>query len=119
MVNDGYSGDKYTKIIFDEAAKKFNKTASQIDKIWSEKYYLTYSTTNSYYSTYSKSYSSFSNKYGTASTICAHYGCSNYIASSGDTNCCVMHSNRCAECGCYVDEDASYCMDCINKVFNY
>lgn len=30
----------------------------------------------------------FTNDYGTRTTICAHKGCTNYIASSGDTNCC-------------------------------
>ena len=56
---------------------------------------------------------SFTNKYGTATTKCAHPGCNNYIASSGDTNCCPLHSNRCAICGKYIDEDATYCLDCI------
>ena len=58
---------------------------------------------------------SFTNKYGTPTTKCAHPGCSNYIASSGDTNCCTTHSKRCIECGKYVDEDATWCMDCIKN----
>ena len=58
---------------------------------------------------------SFSNAYGTSTTICAHDGCTNYVASTGDTNCCVMHSNRCAECGKYIDEDAIFCASCIRK----
>ncbi len=57
--------------------------------------------------------SSFTNKYGTATTLCAHQGCTNFIASSGDTNCCTTHSNRCLECNKYIDEDAMYCMDCL------
>ena len=57
----------------------------------------------------------FTNKYGTPTTKCAHSGCNNYIASSGDTNCCTIHSNRCLECGKYIDEDAIYCMDCLAK----
>lgn len=65
--------------------------------------------------TSSGSSSSFTNKYGTPTTKCAHSGCNNYIASSGDTNCCTTHSRRCAECGKYIDEDATYCMDCITK----
>lgn len=59
-------------------------------------------------------YSSFSNKYGSSTTICAEVGCNNYIASSGDTNCCVSHSNKCPECGCYIDGDAIYCIDCFS-----
>ena len=59
--------------------------------------------------------SSFTNKYGTPTTKCAHPGCNNYIAPSGDTNCCVTHSNRCADCGKYIDEDATYCMDCLTN----
>ena len=66
---------------------------------------------NSYNNDYS--YSSFTNKYDTSTTRCAHSGCSNYIASSGDTNCCTTHSNRCYECNCYIDEDANWCMKCI------
>lgn len=57
----------------------------------------------------------FTNKYGTRDTLCAHLGCTNYIASSGDTNCCTVHSNKCYECGCYIDEDASWCVDCLTK----
>lgn len=64
---------------------------------------------------YSKSYSSFTNKYGTSTTKCAHSGCSNYIASSGDTNCCTTHSRKCLECYCYIDEDATWCMSCITN----
>ena len=56
---------------------------------------------------------SFTNAYGTASTKCAHPGCNNTIASSGDTNCCTVHSNRCLECGKYIDEDAMYCLSCL------
>ena len=58
---------------------------------------------------------SFSNKYGTSTTKCAHAGCNNYIASSGDTNCCATHSNKCMNCGKYIDEDAMYCMSCLSK----
>ena len=57
----------------------------------------------------------FTNKYGTATTKCAHTGCNNYIASSGDTNCCTSHSNRCLECNKYIDEDSMYCMDCLTE----
>lgn len=57
----------------------------------------------------------FTNKYGTSTTKCHHSGCNKYIASSGDTNCCTTHSRRCGKCHCYIDEDASYCMDCIKK----
>ena len=59
--------------------------------------------------------SSFTNKYGTPTTKCAHPGCNNYIASTGDTNCCTVHSNRCLECGKYIDEDAFYCMSCLTN----
>lgn len=65
-----------------------------------------------------KSTKSFTNKYGTPTTKCAHSGCDNYIASSGDTNCCTKHSKRCANCGCYIDEDATYCMDCIKNALS-
>ncbi len=60
----------------------------------------------------------FTNKYGTRTTICAHSGCTNYIASSGDTNCCTVHSNRCLECYSYIDEDAMFCISCIEKAAN-
>lgn len=57
----------------------------------------------------------FTNKFGTATTKCVHSGCSSYIASSGDTNCCPTHSNKCAECRAYIDEDALWCMSCLTK----
>ena len=56
----------------------------------------------------------FTNKYGTPTTRCAHLGCDNYIAFSGDTNCCTSHSNNCLECGKYIDEDAIFCMSCLS-----
>ncbi len=56
---------------------------------------------------------SFTNKYGTATTKCVHSGCNNYIASTGDTNCCEIHSNKCKNCNKYIDGDALYCMDCM------
>ena len=58
--------------------------------------------------------SSFSNKYGTATTRCVKDGCDNYIAPSGDTNSCILHSNNCLNCGCYIDGDAMYCMSCLS-----
>lgn len=57
----------------------------------------------------------FSNKYGTPTTVCAHKGCTNYIASSGNTNCCEKHARKCLSCGSYIDEDALYCIPCIAK----
>lgn len=65
------------------------------------------------------SYSSFTNKYGTPTTKCAHSGCTNYIESSGDTNCCTQHSNRCYECHKYIDGDAMWCIDCLKKALGY
>ena len=55
----------------------------------------------------------FTNKFGTATTKCNHPGCTNTIAPSGDTNCCTIHSQKCIDCGCYIDEDAIWCIDCI------
>lgn len=57
----------------------------------------------------------FTNKYGTSTTKCVHSGCDNYIASSGDTNCCTTHSRNCGGCGCYIDEDAMFCITCLEK----
>ena len=69
-------------------------------------------------SSYSSRSTAFTNRFGTPTTICNHTGCNNYIASSGDTNCCTTHSKKCAECGCYVDEDALWCMSCIEKAID-
>lgn len=75
--------------------------------------------TNDEGGSYSNPYSNtFTNKYGTPTTKCAHPGCSNYIASSGDTNCCTIHSHKCVNCGKYIDEDATFCMDCLNSAFD-
>lgn len=63
---------------------------------------------------YSSSSGIFTNSYGTATTKCVHNGCNNTIASSGDTNCCIVHSNKCLNCGKYIDEDAYFCMDCLS-----
>lgn len=55
----------------------------------------------------------FTNKFGTVDTKCAHSDCNNAIASTGDTDCCIIHSNKCLNCGKYIDGDAVFCMDCI------
>ena len=41
-VAGGYSGDKYTETIFNEAAGRYNKTYEQIDSIWKQSYELKY-----------------------------------------------------------------------------
>ncbi len=75
------------------------------------------SSSKSYNSYSSSKSSSFTNKFGTSTTKCAHSGCNNYIAPSGNTNCCTTHSNRCLDCNCYIDEDAMYCIDCLVKAY--
>lgn len=60
-------------------------------------------------------YSPFTNEYGTPSTLCSHEGCNRYIATSGNTKCCTAHSQSCINCGCYIDEDAIYCMQCLSE----
>lgn len=67
------------------------------------------------FSTTKTASSSFTNKYGTRTTICAYDGCSAYIAASGDTNCCITHSNKCLSCRIYIDGDAAFCMSCLEK----
>ena len=57
----------------------------------------------------------FTNKYGTPTTKCKHSGCNRNIATSGDTNCCEVHSNKCQICSKYIDEDAQVCMECVEK----
>ena len=62
--------------------------------------------------------SSFTNKFGTANTVCVVDGCSSKIATSGDTNCCPKHSNKCGNCGCYTDGDAIFCMSCLEEALS-
>ncbi len=73
------------------------------------------SSSSSESSSYTTNDKNFSNKYGTATTKCSHSSCDKYIAPTGDTNCCITHSNKCGNCGKYIDEDALYCMDCIES----
>ena len=68
--------------------------------------------------TNTRSATRFTNAFGTPTTRCAHPGCSNFIASSGDTNCCTAHSNRCLQCGRYIDEDAMFCLSCITDALS-
>ena len=58
----------------------------------------------------------FTNEYGTSTTKCAHAGCTRPIASSGDTNCCTVHSSTCAKCGRYIDEDATWCIKIVVRL---
>ena len=74
---------------------------------------------STYNPTYQSSNSSKSNNVGavsgiqsSTSNVCAHSGCTNKVAS-GDTVYCSMHSNKCLNCGKYIDEDALYCMSCL------
>lgn len=54
----------------------------------------------------------FTNEYGTPTTICAHRGCNMYIVSSGNSNCCRVHSATCKECGIYINEGETLCQHC-------
>lgn len=74
-----------------------------------ERYYFDNATSYGY------SLGEFFNSYGSEDTVCAHPGCDNTIARSGDTNCCAVHSNRCKECYKYIDEDAIWCISCIES----
>lgn len=97
-----------------------------IDSVWvdySDSYHLASEYTDSFLAGHPKPKSndsddSFTNRYGQPDTVCAHTGCNNKIATSGDTNCCTTHSNRCGECNCYIDEDAMFCMDCLEAAFD-
>lgn len=46
---------------------------------------------------------------------CAQPGCNKKAVTSGDSVYCSTHSRRCLNCGCYIDADAMYCMDCLRK----
>ena len=50
--------------------------------------------------------------------ICAHTGCTNQAVTTGDSVYCSVHSKKCLECGCYIDEDAMFCIDCLAKAIN-
>ena len=60
----------------------------------------------------------FNNEFGSIDTPCAYPGCSRTIVTSGDSNCCSVHSNRCLNCSRYIDGDAVYCMRCIEEAVN-
>lgn len=95
-------------------SKSSSKTSSyKSSSSLSESSYYSSKSQSSSYSNNKSSY--FTNAYGTPTTKCAHPGCTKYIASSGDTNCCTLHSNKCLECHKYIDEDAMYCISCIKK----
>ena len=76
---------------------------------------------------HSKEYDGFYNDYGTPTTKCSYrwfneetlsfVHCDKYIAKTGDTRYCEEHSHKCAECYCYIDNDATYCMDCLEDYF--
>ncbi len=55
----------------------------------------------------------FTNSFGSHDTPCAYPGCTRTIVTSGDSNCCAAHANRCIDCGKYIDGDALMCMKCI------
>lgn len=44
---------------------------------------------------------------------CQYIGCKKMAASTGDTNYCESHSAKCLECGCYINDDAMYCLNCL------
>ncbi len=94
-----YRDTVYAEIRNNEEMKKAKAVAPQIFNSW-----------------INKPDKIFTNKFGSSTTKCVVSGCSDYIASSGDTNCCEKHSNRCGNCNCYIDGDAMYCMSCIESV---
>ncbi|MBT9774928.1 hypothetical protein GPL15_00195 [Clostridium sp. MCC353] len=46
---------------------------------------------------------------------CLHSDCSKLAVTTGDSRYCDVHSNKCGECSCYIDEDAMFCLNCIVK----
>ena len=62
-----------------------------------------------------RSSSSYSSSSSGSSRTCAHRGCTRKAVTSGDSIYCSTHSNRCLNCGKYIDEDAMYCMSCLSK----
>lgn len=96
------------------SASSYSETSNKYSSIVEE--YSSYSSNKDTYNYDSKPL--FTNAYGTPTTKCAHSGCDNYIASSGDTNCCTLHSNKCRECGKYIDEDAMYCITCLTNALS-
>lgn len=58
---------------------------------------------------------SFTNLYGTATTQCNYSECGNPIAPCGNTNCCIAHSSKCLSCGTFIDNDAMFCLSCIEE----
>lgn len=57
----------------------------------------------------------FTNRQGREETVCAHEGCKNTVARSGDTAFCEEHSARCRDCGCYIGEGEKLCADCLYR----
>lgn len=55
---------------------------------------------------------------GSGGRTCAEPGCTRKAATSGDTIYCTTHSRKCLECGCYIDKDAMYCMDCLRDALS-
>jgi hypothetical protein len=55
---------------------------------------------------------------GSSGRTCAQPGCSRSAVSSGDSVYCSSHSNRCGNCGCYIDADAMFCMDCLRDALS-
>ncbi len=53
-----------------------------------------------------------------SSVTCRMSGCTRKAATSGDTVYCTIHSNNCYNCGCYIDADALYCMDCLRDALD-
>lgn len=95
-------------------AQAMQPTTEAVVETWAP-YAETVAPTEAYYMEDSSDTVRFTNQYGTPQTICAHSGCSRTIASTGDTNCCTVHSAECLNCGKYIDEDAVFCMDCLTK----
>lgn len=52
-------------------------------------------------------------KINTTPKQCLHSDCNKMAVDSGDSRYCEVHSNMCAICGCYIDEDAMFCLNCI------
>lgn len=56
--------------------------------------------------------------YSGGGKTCAEPGCTRSPAASGDSVYCPSHSRKCLNCGCYIDKDAMYCMDCLRKALS-
>lgn len=104
LMNDGGAGETSNIVLEKDGFTVVDVSSAIVESVDSARKIKTFTSSNSSSSSSTKT--------------CAEPGCSRSAVRSGDSVYCSTHSSKCLNCGCYVDKDAMFCMDCLRDALS-